>query len=218
VTVDAVVFDLDGVLVDSETVWNDVREQYVREAGGRYDAEAQRAMMGMSSTEWSAYIHDELGVSASPERINSDVIELMARRYREHLPLVPGAREAVERMAASFPLGLASSSNRELIDLVLELAWLATLFRATVSSEEVPRGKPSADVYLEVAQRLAVSPERCVAIEDSHAGIASAGAAGMRVVAIPNPHYPPDDETLAEANVVLASIRELTPDIIRGDA
>ena len=213
-TVEAVVFDLDGVLVDSETVWDDVREQYVRERGGRYDAEAQRAMMGMSSTEWSAYIHDELGVSASPERINSDVIELMARRYREHLPLVPGAREAVERMAASFSLGLASSSNRELIDLVLELAWLRTLFRATVSSEEVPRGKPSPDVYLEVAQRLAVSPERCVAIEDSHAGISSAGAAGMRVIAIPNPHYPPDDETVAEANVVLASIRELTPDII----
>ena len=214
-TVEAVVFDLDGVVVDSETVWDDVRKQYVREGGGRYDAEAQRAMMGMSSTEWSAYIHDELGVTASPERINSDVIELMARRYSEHLPLVPGAREAVERMAASFPLGLASSSNRELIDLVLELAWLGTLFRATVSSEEVPRGKPSADVYLEVARRLAVSPERCVAIEDSHAGIASASAAGMRVVAIPNPHYPPDDSTLAGAAIVLESIRELTPNLIR---
>ena len=164
-SVEAVVFDLDGVIVDSETVWADVREQYVRERGGRYDAAAQRAMMGMSSKEWSAYIHDELGVSASPEQINSDVVELMARRYCEHLPLVPGAREAVERMAASFPLGLASSSNRELIDLVLELAWLASLFRVTVSSEEVRRGKPAPDVYLEVARRLGVSPGRCVAAE-----------------------------------------------------
>ncbi len=217
-TFEAVVFDLDGVIVDSETVWDEVREQYVRERGGRYDAEAQRAMMGMSSTEWSAYIHDELGVSASPEQINADVIELMAGRYREHLPLVAGAREAAERMAASFPLGLASSSNRELIDLVLELAGLAASFRATVSSEEVPRGKPAPDVYLEVARRLDVSPEHCVAVEDSHAGIASAGAAGMRVVAIPNPHYPPDEQTLREADTVLRSIDELTPAIIQADA
>ena len=217
-TVEAVVFDLDGIVIDSETVWNDVRERYVRERGGRYDAEAQRAMMGMSSTEWSAYIHDELGVNASAEQINADVIELMAGRYREHLPLIPGAKAAVEQIAASYTLGLASSSNRELIDLVLELAGLATLFRATVSSEEVSRGKPAPDVYLEVAQRLEVSPERCVAVEDSHAGIASAGAAGMRVIAIPNPHYPPDEQTLAEANIVLASIRELTPAIIHGDA
>ena len=205
----AVVFDLDGVIVDSEAIWDEVRERYIREHGGRYDAEAQRAMMGMSSTEWSAYIHDELGVSASPEQINADVVELMAARYREHLPLVPGAREAVVRMACSLPCGLASSSNRPLIDLVLELAELAELFRATVSSEEVPRGKPAPDVYLEAARRLDVAPGRCVAVEDSHAGIRSAKAAGMRVIAIPNPHYPPDEEALAAADVVLESITEL---------
>ena len=214
-SVEAVVFDLDGVIVDSETVWDEVREQYVRERGGRYDAEAQRAMMGMSSTEWSAYIHDELDVSASAGQINEDVIELMAGRYREHLPLVSGARDTVERMAARFSLGLASSSNRELIDLVLELAGLAAAFRATVSSEEVARGKPAPDVYLEVARRLGVSPGRCVAVEDSHAGIGSAKAAGMRVVAIPNPHYPPDDETLGAADIVLRSIDELRPDMMK---
>lgn len=216
-SVEAVVFDLDGVVIDSETVWDEVREQYVRERGGRYDAEAQRAMMGMSSTEWSAYIHDELGVSASPDQINAGVVELMARRYREHLPLVPGAREAVERMATSFPLGVASSSNRELIDLVLDRAGLAASFRATVSSEEVARGKPAPDVYLEVARRLEVSPGRCVAVEDSHSGIRSAKAAGMRVVAIPNPHYPPDDETLHTADLVLGSIDELAAAIIESD-
>ena len=212
--IDTVVFDLDGVIVDSEGTWDDVRERYVREHGGRYDEQAQRAMMGMSSTEWSAYIHDELGVDVPPAQINADVVELMADRYREHLPLIRGAREAVERMACSFPCGLASSSNRELIDGVLELAGLAELFRATVSSEEVPRGKPAPDVYLEAARRLGVAPGGCVAIEDSHAGIRSAKAAGMRVVAIPNPHYPPDDDALAAADIVLGSVAELAVDTV----
>jgi HAD superfamily hydrolase (TIGR01509 family) len=217
VNIEAVVFDLDGVIVDSEGLWDDVRERYVRERGGRYDAEAQRAMMGMSSTEWSQYIHDELGVDVSPEEINRDVVELMAARYREHLPLIPGARKAVERMAGSFPLGLASSSNRELIDAVLELAGLAEFFRANVSSEEVPRGKPAPDVYLEAAHRLGVAPEKCAAIEDSHAGIRSAKAAGMRIVAIPNSHYPPDAAALAAADAALTSIDQLTPTIIESD-
>jgi len=210
----AVVFDLDGVLVQSEEIWDEVRERYVRERGGRYDAEAQRAMMGMSSTEWSRYIHDELGVAAAPEEINADVVRLMTERYREQLPLVPGAPEAVERLAASYPLGLASSSNRPLIDAVLELSGLARHFRATVSSEEVVKGKPAPDVYLEVARRLRVRPSRCVAVEDSHNGIRSAKAAGMHVVAIPNPSYPPDEASLAEADVVLDSIRELTRDAL----
>jgi len=210
----AVVFDLDGVLVQSEEIWDEVRERYVRERGGRYDAEAQRAMMGMSSTEWSRYIHDELGVAAAPEEINADVVRLMTERYRERLPLVPGAPEAVERLAASYPLGLASSSNRPLIDAVLELSGLARHFRATVSSEEVVKGKPAPDVYLEVARRLRVRPSRCVAVEDSHNGIRSAKAAGMHVVAIPNPSYPPDEASLAEADVVLDSIRELTRDAL----
>jgi HAD superfamily hydrolase (TIGR01509 family) len=217
VSIEAVVFDLDGVVVDSEPVWDDVRQRYIREHGGRYDDGAQRAMMGMSSTEWSTYIHDELGVDAPPEQVNADVVELMAARYRERLPLIPGARKAVERIAATFPLGLASSSNRQLIDDVLELAELSRFFSATVSSEEVARGKPAPDVYVEAARRLGVAAERCAAVEDSHAGIRSAKAASMRVVAIPNPHYPPDEEALAAAHVVLESIGELTPDIIRGD-
>jgi HAD superfamily hydrolase (TIGR01509 family) len=214
VSIEAVVFDLDGVILDSEEIWDRVREQYIRERGGRYDAEAQRTMMGMSSEEWSRFIHEQLGVEASPAEINADVVELMNARYRADLPLVPGAPEALQHMAGTFPLGLASSSNRPLIAVALELAELNELFRATVSSEEVERGKPAPDVYLEAARRLGVDPKRCAAIEDSHSGIASANAAGTFVVAIPNPHYPPDDDALAEADVVLTSIRDLTPDII----
>ena len=212
--IDAVVFDLDGVIIHSEEVWDEVRERYVRERGGRYDAEAQRAMMGMSSLEWSRFIHEELGVRESPEQISADVVALLIERYRDELPLVEGAVEAVERLAERWPLAVASSSNRELIDAVLELGGLAALFRATVSSEEVARGKPAPDVYLEAARRLDLEAKRCAAIEDSHAGIRSAKAAGMRVLAIPNESYPPDEEALAEADVLLGSLGELTPELV----
>ena len=212
--IDAVVFDLDGLLLDTEQVWDEVREAFVRERGGRYDEEVQRAMMGMSSPEWSSFLNREAGVPEPPEEINAEVVRRMIARYRERLPLLPGAREAVERLASRWRLGLASSSNRPLIDAALELAGLASFFRATVSSEEVARGKPAPDVYVEAARRLGVSPERCAAVEDSQNGIRSARAAGMRVIAIPNRHYPPDDEALAAADVTLASIAELTVEAV----
>ena len=212
--IDAVIFDLDGVLLETEEIWDDVRAEFVRQHGGRYDEAAQRAMMGMSSLEWSRYIHEALGVGDAPDAISAEVVRRMARRYRDHLPLIEGAREAVERLAARWPLGVASSSNRPLIDAVLELAGLADFFGATVSSEEVPRGKPSPDVYLEAARRLQVEPERCAAVEDSHSGLRSARAAGMRVVAIPNASFPPDEEALAAADVVLRSLAELTPEAV----
>ena len=212
----AVVFDLDGLLVQTEEIWDEVRERFVRERGGRYDAAAQRAMMGMSSPEWSRYIHEHLGVSDAPDEISAEVVRRMDARYRERLPLLPGAVEAVGRIASRWPLALASSSNRPLIDAVLELGGLARYFAATVSSEQVPRGKPAPDVYVEAARRLGVAPERCAAVEDSHNGIRSAKAAGMRVVAIPNPTYPPDEEALAAADVVARSLDELTLDLIDG--
>ncbi|HJQ75414.1 MAG TPA: HAD family phosphatase [Gaiellaceae bacterium] len=214
--IDAVVFDLDGVLLQSEEVWDAVRERYVRGRGGRYDEEVQRAMMGMSAPEWSRYLHEEAGVPGEPAEINRDVVERMLEAYRRELPLLPGAVEAVRRAAEEFPLALASSSNREVFEEVLRLAGLAEYFRATVSSEEVARGKPAPDVYLEAARRLGVEPERCAAVEDSHAGIRSAKSAGMRVVAIPNASYPPDEEALALADVVLPSLDDLTAAAIRG--
>jgi HAD superfamily hydrolase (TIGR01509 family) len=212
--VDAVVFDLDGLLLDSEHLWDEAREALARERGGRWHERAQADMMGMSSPEWSRYMHDEIGLAESPEEITAEVVRRMETLYGERLPLLPGAREAVERLAARWPLGLASSSNRPLIDLALELSGLARLFRATVSSEEVARGKPAPDVYLETVRRLGVSPDRAAAIEDSHNGILSAAAAGMQVVAIPNARFPPREEALANADVVLQSLEELTPDVI----
>ena len=212
--IEAVVFDLDGVLLDSEQVWDEVREELVKERGGRWHEQAQTEMMGMSSIEWSRYMHDELDLPEPPEEISAEVVRRLDEVYRKRLPLIDGAREAVERLAARWPLGLASSSNREVIDLVLDLSGLARYFRVTVSSEEVPRGKPAPDVYLEAARSLGVPPERCAAVEDSHNGIRSAKAAGMRVIAIPNQHYPPGEEALALADVKLGSLAELTPSIV----
>ena len=212
--IDAVVFDLDGVLIDSEQVWDAAREQLVRERGGNWHDRAQRDMMGMSSPEWSRYLHEELGLKEPPEEINVEVVRRMSALYRERLPLLPGAREAVRRLAARWLLGLASSSNRPIIELVLELAGLNDCFRVTVSSEEVGGGKPAPDVYLETARRLGVAPEGCAAIEDSHNGIRSAYAAGMCVIAIPNSVFPPDGEALAFADTVLDSLDELTPETV----
>ena len=214
----AVIFDLDGVIVDSEHVWDVAREALARERGGRWHGRAQQDMMGMSSVEWSRYMHDVIGLEDPPEEISAEVVRRLEATYREELPLIDGAKEAVAGLAERWPLGLASSSNREIIDLVLDLSDLDRYFRATVSSEEVPRGKPSPDVYLEAALRLGSNPEETAAIEDSRNGILSARAAGMRVVAIPNMRFPPGEEALAEADVVLRSISELTPAAVEGDA
>jgi HAD superfamily hydrolase (TIGR01509 family) len=212
--IEAVVFDLDGVIVDSEHGWDAAREALARERGGRWHEGAQQDMMGMSSVEWSRYMHERLGLKDPPEEISVEVVRRLEATYREELPLVEGATEAVARLARRWPLGVASSSNRPIIDLVLGLAGLDRFFRATVSSEEVQRGKPSPDVYLEAARRLGADPRRSAAVEDSRNGILSAKAAGMRVVAIPNTRFPPDEEALVAADVVIPSITGLTPETV----
>jgi HAD superfamily hydrolase (TIGR01509 family) len=214
VTIAAVVFDLDGLLLDSEQLWDEAREELARERGGQWHPQAQRDMMGMSAPEWSHYMHDVIGLREPPEEINRLVVARMEALYRERLPLLDGAVEAVQRLAARWPLGLASSSNRPLIDLALELSGLAQYFRVTVSSEEVARGKPAPDVYLEAARRLGVDPRESAAIEDSHNGILAAKRAGMVVVAVPNRRFPPGEEALAEADAVVDSLHELTPEVL----
>jgi HAD superfamily hydrolase (TIGR01509 family) len=217
-SIDAVVFDLDGVLVDSEHVWDDVREELARERGGRWHDRAQADMMGMSSPEWSRYMHEVIGLAEPPEEINAEVVRRMEERYARELPLIAGAFDAVRRLAsASLRLALASSSNRPLIDAVLARAGLTEAFEVTVSSEEVARGKPAPDVFLEAAHRLQVEPSRCAAIEDSANGIRAAHAAGMRVVAIPNRRYPPPEDALALADVVLEYVALLTADVLELD-
>jgi HAD superfamily hydrolase (TIGR01509 family) len=206
---EAVVFDLDGVIVDSEHVWDEVREELARERGGRWHEHAQTDMMGMSAPEWSRYMHDVIGLTESPAEIDELVVARMLERYRDQLPLIEGAVATVRRLAGTFRLALASSSNRRVIDAVIDASGLAACFEVTVSSEEVARGKPAPDVFLEAARRLDVPPARCVAVEDSRNGIRAAHAAGMRVIAIPNRRYPPSEEALALADDVVATLGEL---------
>jgi HAD superfamily hydrolase (TIGR01509 family) len=210
----AVIFDLDGVLIESEVVWNEARRDLVEKAGGTWLADAQQVMMGMSSVEWSRYMHDDLGVQLSPEEISAVVVRSVEHVYRERLPLIPGAREAVTALAARWPLGIASSANRQVIALVLELADLADYFAVSVSSEEVSRGKPAPDVYLEAARRLVREPPSCVAVEDSANGIRAAANAGMSVIAVPNRAFAPVADALARADVVLPSIEDLDVEVV----
>jgi HAD superfamily hydrolase (TIGR01509 family) len=210
----AVVLDLDGVLIEGEEVWDEVRQGLVRERGGRWTPRAHVEMMGMSSPEWSRYMAEELGVPMEPRAISDETAARVVARYSEALPLVDGAGEVVRALAGRRPLGLASSANRPIIDLVLDRSGLAGCFRATVSSEEVARGKPAPDVYLEAAARLGVAPSACVAVEDSGNGLKAAAAAGMRVVAVPNRRFPPAPELVAAADLVVADLRELTPEAL----
>ena len=202
------------MLLDTEELWDEARRQMAEERGARWPEDAQRAMMGMSSREWSRYMHEEVGVPDPPEEISAEVVRHLENLYRERLPLIPGALQAVRRIGADRPLAIASSSNRPLIDLFLELTETAEAFDATVSSEEVEGGKPAPDVYLEAARRLGIDPKRCAAVEDSENGIRSAAAAGMKVIAIPNRVFPPGDEALSLAAVVLASLDELQPELV----
>lgn len=208
--IEAVLFDLDGVLVDSEPVWEQVRRRVVAEHGGRWDADTQDRLMGMSTGEWARYLSEDLGVALTPDQVASVVVEAMADRYREHLPLLPGAVDAVTRMAGRWPLGLASSSPRSLIETVLDAAGLRPAFGAVVSTEEIARGKPAPDVYLKVAGLLNTPPAACAAVEDSSNGLRSAAAAGCAVIAVPHPKYPPAPDALAAVRLVLRGLPELT--------
>jgi HAD superfamily hydrolase (TIGR01509 family) len=210
--IEAVVFDMDGVLIDSEPVWERVRRRFVSDRGGRWPADAQDRMMGMSTAEWSAYISADFGIGLTPQQVAGQVIVAMGAEYEKHLPLLPGAIDAVRSVSSRWPLAVASSSPRSLIETVLSTADLAFAFAAVVSSEEVPRGKPAPDVYLAAADRLSVPPKSCAAVEDSSNGLRSAAAAGFTVIAIPRPEYPPAPDALASARLVLTTLADLTPD------
>jgi HAD superfamily hydrolase (TIGR01509 family) len=206
----AVVFDLDGVIIDTEEVWEEARREYVAGYGKRFLPDSQTRMMGMSTGEWSTHLSQEVGVPRTPAEVASDVLGRMAERYRQALPLIPGSVAAVRRMAERYPLALASSSARILIDQVLKTAGLTDAFQVTLSTEEVPRGKPAPDVYLAAAARLGLAPQVCAAVEDSSNGLRSAAAAGLAVIAVPHGVYPPAPDAIEQASLVIDRLDELT--------
>jgi HAD superfamily hydrolase (TIGR01509 family) len=212
--IQAVIFDLDGVLIDSEPVWERVRRALVAEHGGHWAPDAQQKLMGMSTPEWARYLSEDLGVGLPPDEVAAEVTARMAASYREHLPLLPGAVQAVRRLAARWPLGLASSAPAALIETVLQAASLRASFSVTMSTEQVPHGKPAPDIYLAVAGQLGRAPADCAAVEDSSNGLRSAAAAGLRVIAVPRPQYPPDPDALAAASLVLPRLADLIVDAV----
>jgi HAD superfamily hydrolase (TIGR01509 family) len=209
--IEAVVFDMDGVLIDSEPVWERVRRGFVAARGGRWPDDAQDRMMGMSTAEWSTYISQDFGLSLSAAQVAEQVVAAMAAEYRQHLPLLPGAVDTVRALAGRYRLAVASSSPKSLIEAVLDASALRPAFAAAVSSEEVPRGKPAPDVYVEAVGRLGVPGASCAAVEDSSNGLRSAAAAGLTVIAVPRPEYPPAPDALAQARIVLDSLTDLGP-------
>jgi HAD superfamily hydrolase (TIGR01509 family) len=214
VSIEAVVFDLDGVIIDSEETWEEVRRGYVAAHGGAFLPDTQTRLMGMSTPEWARHLAEDCGVGLPPEQVADEVLAAMAAHYREHLPLIPGAVDAVRRIAALYPVGLASSSARILIDAVLTEAGILSVFKTTLSTEEVPRGKPAPDVYLLAASKLGIPAGKCAAVEDSSNGLRSAAAAGMRVVCVPHGVYPPAEDALALAALVVPSLAELSAEAL----
>ncbi len=208
---DAVVFDLDGVLVDSEQTWDEVRRAVTAEHGGTWDGErTTRALMGMSTPEWAAYLANERGVRLPPDTIAELVVDGMVRRYAEGPPLLPDAVEAVRAAARRCPVAIASSSPPALIAEVLRVTGLGDVVKVALSSELTGAGKPAPDVYLAAARALGADPVACVAVEDSTNGIKAALNAGMIVVAVPNAHFPPDPQVVAHAAAVIGGVGELS--------
>jgi HAD superfamily hydrolase (TIGR01509 family) len=214
VTIESVIFDLDGVILETEQEWNDVRRDLAARYGGHWDEHDQPAVMGANSMQWAAYMREHCGIPLSAQEIYDAVIGALRRRYAQHLPLIPGARRVVIGLAGSFKLGLASSSPLELIEYSLKLAGLRRYFGAVVSSDNVAHGKPAPDVYLEACARLSTPPVRAAAVEDSSNGLWAAAAAGMAVIAVPNKAYPPAADALALADIVLDSVANLTRDVV----
>lgn len=210
---DAIIFDLDGTLADTETVWDGVRQGMAADAGIEWPEGATQAMMGMSTGEWSRFLAEEVGLPYPPEEVARLTIEQMAEHYREGITLLPGAIESVRRMAARYPLAIASSSPRVLIDTFIEVLGIDDVIEVSVSTEEVDRGKPAPDGFIKACALLGVDPRRTIAVEDSTNGIASALAAGMTVVAVP-PHFHPPSAELLEKTTVLQTLDELTVDLV----
>lgn len=212
--IDTVIFDLDGVILDSEQIWHEVRRDFASAHGGHWDEHDQAAVMGANSMQWAAYLREESGVGLVDREIYDRVVGALRERYAQDLPVVPGAKDAILGLAGDYRLGVASSSPRELIEDALELAGLRACFSGVVSADEVPRGKPAPDVYLEACTRLAATPQSAIAVEDSENGIQAAAAAGLAVIAVPNPDFPPSGEAMVSADVVLGSISELTSEVV----
>jgi HAD superfamily hydrolase (TIGR01509 family) len=211
----AVIFDMDGVLVESEQYWDAARGTFVAAHGGHWTAADQVNVMGHNTAQWCAYLRERFGIALDDAAIVAEVLRQIKALYQQRVPLLPGAVEAVQRAASCHVVGVASSSPLELITFVLELTGLRPYIQAIASSDEVPRGKPDPAVYRLAAERLGIPPSACLAVEDSPNGVRAAHAAGMRVIAVPNPTYTPDDPAFQLAEAVRNTLVGWDPCAVR---
>jgi HAD superfamily hydrolase (TIGR01509 family) len=214
--IEAVIFDMDGLLVDSEPVWDRARLAMARKAGKTWTTEDHKAIMGASTAHWVAYTIRRLELTASPEVVEAEIMDQMVAHYEQHIPFLEGAIEAVHLVAKRYPIGLASGSPRRLIDSVTRHPDLKGCFGAIISSDQVAQGKPAPDVYLRAAATLGADPHNCVCLEDSGNGIQAGKNAGMKVIAVPDARFPPEDEVLGQADLTLSSLTQLRLELIEG--
>ncbi len=214
---DAVLFDMDGVLVDSEPWWNEVRVAFARGYGRPWTHDDQAACMGGNSREWAEIMQARLDLAQVPvEEILDAIVAGVVGRYRDNpANVIDGAPAHVRRIAATRPVAIASSAHRAVIDAAMRALELGDVLGALVSSDEVPRGKPEPDVYLLAAARLGVAPSGCLVVEDSLNGVRAGKAAGMTVALVPNASVPPGGNARELADVIVPSLAALDPDALR---
>ncbi len=206
--VEVIIFDMDGLLVDSEPCWHDARSNLFREIGLEWTQANDEHTMGVSTGEWADYMVSLSGGRFNRQQVINEVLARMEARYRRDIPFAPGAREIIDRLAPLYPMAIASGSHPRLLRAILDATGWEAVFDQIVSGDEVAHGKPAPDIYLETARRLDVPPAKCAVFEDAAFGIQAARAAGMHVIAVPNRHLPPPAEVLATAGVVLDSLED----------
>jgi HAD superfamily hydrolase (TIGR01509 family) len=215
-TLQAVIFDMDGVLVDSEIYWRKSREEFAAALGKVWTTDDQRAAMGRNTIEWAQVMQERLSLDMSLERIMADVKARVIAHYEQRLPVLPGALEAVQTTRSAYRVALASGSPTEIIQEVMRLTGLDSVFEHIVYGDDMPNGKPAPDIYLETARRLGIPPAICLGIEDSSNGVRSVKAAGMTCIAVPSPGFTLPDEILKMADLVLPSLEGFSVEMIRG--
>lgn len=212
--IEAIIFDMDGILIDSEPVWDAARARMAARLGKTWDKNDHEAVMGVSTAEWVAYMIKRLEPNMSHAEVQEEIARNMRELYTQEIPFMPLAIDTVDLAKSLYRVGLASGSIRELVDIVTTSPSLKGKFEYALSADQVERGKPWPDVYLKTCELMNVDPRNCLCIEDSGNGILAGKAAGMRVIAIPDERFPVKPEKLKEADLVLSSLEQVTKELL----
>lgn len=208
--IEAIIFDMDGLLIDSEPCWDEARRIMANEVGVDWNKDDHKAVMGVSTHEWVSYMKKRLSLEIEDKELEERIISNMRQIYSERIPFLPGALETVTLASSNYPTGLASGSPQGLIDTVTSDPGLQGKFQVILSGDNFEKGKPAPDIYLAAAKHLQVEPEKCVCLEDSGNGILAGKNAGMKVIAVPDPRFMPSQEKLGQADLILSSLQDFS--------